>query len=100
MKLSSQWFVNKLNQADIYQVKLLCLVNGEPLRFAPCAIDLLDRKNKILGDTLFDASTGIVHIPGVEVGSGTGIFYEVMLQMLTNPEGRLEFEVSKLIKVH
>jgi hypothetical protein len=84
---------------DVLQVKL-CLVNDEPLRFVLCGINLLDRQNKILGDTLFDASTGIAHIPGVEVGSDTGIFYEVMLQTLTNPEGGLEFEVSKLIKVH
>jgi subtilisin family serine protease len=85
--------------ADIYKVKL-CPVNDEPLRFAPCEIALLDRQEKILGDTLFDASTGIIHIPGVEVGSDTGIFYEVMLQMWMTPKGKLEFEVSKLIKVH
>ena len=89
--------------ADIYQVKL-CTINDNPLRFTLCddiaKLKLLDRQNKILGDTLFDASTGVVHIPGVEVGSDTGVFYEVMLQMWMTPKGKLEFEVSKLIKVH
>jgi subtilisin family serine protease len=85
---------------DIYQVKL-CPVNDNPLRFILCDFDLLvDRQNKFLGDTLFDASTGIVYIPGVKVGSDTGIFYEVMLQTSKNSEDKLEFEVIKLIQVH
>jgi len=88
---------NNKGYADIYQVKL-CSVNNNPLLFASCYIALVDSRNKILGDTLFDADTGTVHIPGVEVDD-TGIFYEVTLQMLTNSEGEFEFEVSKLIQV-
>ncbi|MEK8017857.1 MAG: S8 family serine peptidase, partial [Candidatus Parabeggiatoa sp.] len=92
---------NDKGQVDVFQVKF-CPVEGKPdLRFALCDAALVDdRQYPILGDSTIDMTTGIIKIPGVELGADSGLFYVVELRAVLNAQGDLEFEVVKAIQVH
>jgi len=92
--------------SDMFSAKL-CQI-GNSLRFRLC--DLAEANvNSRLGDTSYDANTGIVTIPtieveGLSVTDSTDITinsqsYEVDMQAITLPDGNLEFEVIELIPI-
>ncbi|MDM8565990.1 S8 family serine peptidase [Candidatus Halobeggiatoa sp. HSG11] len=91
---------------DIFKAKL-CPTNTS-LRFQLCDLEEIDTDNR-LGDTTYNADTGIVNIPSVKV-EGISIdksqeitiepkSYEVDMQTIVLPDGNLEFEVIKLIPI-
>jgi subtilisin family serine protease/Leucine-rich repeat (LRR) protein len=92
--------------SDIFRAKL-CPA-GASLRFQLCDFAEVNADNR-LGDTTYNATTGIVNIPSVKI-EGFSIdnskdiviepqFYEVDLQTIPLSDGNLEFEVIKLIPI-
>lgn len=100
LEISTVIVPNAKGSTDVFRTKL-CLIGNNPLRFNLCGdLTFVETRYKILGDTTYDAVTGIINIPGIEVGTDSGVFYEVDMQISSNPEGDLEFEVIKLIPIH
>ena len=82
---------NAKGGVDRFKVKL-CPTENATLRFQVCDLTTLSPVSK-LGDTTYDAATGFVNIPVVQIETDTGNqFYEVDMQLIShNP---LEFEVN------
>lgn len=90
---------NATEGSDIYWAKLCPISDNATLRFQLCDLTPINTDTKV-GDTTFDAMTKIVNIPVVQLGSDTTLFYEVDLQLVTKPDGGLEFEVMEVIPIH
>ncbi len=85
----------------------LCPTNTS-LRFQLCDLEEINTVNR-LGDTTYNADTGIVNIPSVKV-EGISInksqditiepkSYEVDMKIIELPDDRFEFEVIELIPI-